>query len=66
MLAEALREAAQAGDLRPDLDPEVEAANMTAVLDGLRLQWLLSGGGVSMAQGMRAYVHGAIERLSAP
>lgn len=66
MLAEALREAAQAGDLRADLDPVLEAANMTAVLDGLRLQWLLSGGGVSMAQGMRAYVHGAIERLSAP
>lgn len=66
MLAEALREAAQAGDLRPDLDPELEAANMTAVLDGLRLQWLLSGGGVSMAEGMRAYVHGAIKRLSAP
>ena len=66
MLAGALREAAQTGDLRPDLNPEVEAANMTAVLDGLRLQWLLSGGAVSMAEGMRAYVHGAIKRLSPP
>lgn len=66
MLAEAFAEAAQAGDLRPDLDPEVEAVNMTAVLDGLRLQWLLSGGAVSMAGGMRAYVGGTIARLSPP
>ena len=65
MLAEAFREAAQAGDLRGDLDPDLEAANMTAVLDGLRLQWLLSGGAVSMADGMRAYVQGVIKRLSA-
>lgn len=64
MLAEAFREAAQAGDLRADLDPDLEAANMTAVLDGLRLQWLLSGGAVSMASGMRAYVQGVIKRLS--
>lgn len=64
MLAEAFREAAQAGDLRADLDAEVEAANMTAVLDGLRLQWLLSSGAVSMAGGMRAYVEGALARLS--
>ena len=65
MLAEAFREAAQAGDLRADLDPDLEAANMTAVLDGLRLQWLLSGGAVSMADGMRAYVQGLIKGLSA-
>lgn len=66
MLAEAFREAAQAGDLRADLDPDLEAANMTAVLDGLRLQWLLSGGAVSMADGMRAYVQGVIKRLATP
>lgn len=64
MLAEAFREAAQAGDLQADLDPDLEAANMTAVLDGLRLQWLLSGGAVSMADGMRAYVQGVIKRLA--
>lgn len=66
MLAQAFREAAQAGDLRADLDAQLEAANMTAVLDGLRLQWLLSGGAISMADGMRAYVRGTIKRLSAP
>ena len=66
MLAKAFADAAHAGDLRPDLDPQMEAANMTAVLDGLRLQWLLSGGAVSMAAGMRAYVQGVIARLSPP
>ena len=50
--------------LTGDFDSGVEAANMTAVLDGLRLQWLLSDGAVSMAGGMRAYVAGVIARLS--
>jgi len=64
MLAQAFVEARAHGDLRADLDPETEAANMTAVLDGLRLQWLLSGGQVSLADNMRAYVNGVIERLA--
>ena len=65
MLQRAFEDARDAGDLRSDFDPAVEAANMTAVLDGLRLQWLLSDGAVSMAGGMRAYVQGVIARLSA-
>ncbi|WP_312165585.1 TetR/AcrR family transcriptional regulator [Phenylobacterium sp.] len=64
MLAQAFEEARRAGDLTGDFDPAIEAANMTAVLDGLRLQWLLSDGAVSMAEGMRAYVGGVIARLS--
>lgn len=64
MLAEAFEEARRAGDLMGDFDPAVEAANMTAVLDGLRLQWLLSDGAVSMSGGMRAYVAGVIARLT--
>ena len=64
MLTQAFEEARRAGDLTGDFDPGVEAANMTAVLDGLRLQWLLSDGAVSMAGGMRAYVTGVIARLS--
>ncbi|MEW5686713.1 MAG: TetR/AcrR family transcriptional regulator [Pseudomonadota bacterium] len=64
MLAQAFVEAREHGDLRPDLDPQVEAANMTAVLDGLRLQWLLSGGAISIAGNMRSYVLGVIERFS--
>ena len=64
MLAQAFEEARRAGDLVGDFDAGVEAGNMTAVLDGLRLQWLLSDGAVSMAGGMRAYVNGVIARLS--
>ncbi|PZQ64231.1 MAG: TetR family transcriptional regulator [Phenylobacterium zucineum] len=64
MLAEAFVEARAKGDLRAELDPQVEAANMTAVLDGLRLQWLLSGGTIPIAGNMRAYVLGVIERLA--
>ncbi|ATQ42252.1 TetR/AcrR family transcriptional regulator [Caulobacter mirabilis] len=64
MLTTAFEEARRAGDLIGDFDPAVEAANMTAVLDGLRLQWLLSDGAVSMADGMRAYVGGVIARLA--
>ena len=64
MLTQAFEEARRAGDLAGDFDSGVEAANMTAVLDGLRLQWLLSDGAVSMAGGMRAYVRGVIARLS--
>lgn len=63
MLATAFSEAAQRGELAADLDPESEAANMTAVLDGLRLQWMLSGGRISLADNMRAYVTGLIRRL---
>jgi len=43
----------------------LDTADMTAVLDGLRRQWRLSGGGISMAQEMGAHMHGAIKRLSA-
>lgn len=64
MLVQAFEEARRAGDLTGAFDPAIEAANMTAVLDGLRLQWLLSDGDVSMADGMRAYVGGVIARLS--
>ena len=65
MLAQAFEDARAAGDFAEDCDPQLEAANLTAVLDGLRLQWLLSGGEVSLAKGVRAYVEGVLERLSA-
>jgi len=64
MLADAFAVARDSGDFRTDVDPAAEAANMTAVLDGLRLQWLLSGRAVPIAANMRAYVNGVIARLS--
>nr|WP_281360597.1 TetR family transcriptional regulator C-terminal domain-containing protein [Psychromicrobium silvestre] len=36
----AIQESIQAGELRPDTDPEAIAELFTAVMDGLQLQWL--------------------------
>ena len=45
-----------AGIYRTDFDPQIEAVLMLAVLDGLRLQWLLSHGRISMAEAMRYFI----------
>lgn len=45
-----------AGVFRTDFDPTMEAALMLATLDGLRLQWLLSDGRISMAEAMRYFI----------
>ena len=59
----AFRDAAKAGDLRPDLDAEHEAAALIAHLDGIRLQWLLLDKSVSMADSVRTYVDSTLARL---
>jgi AcrR family transcriptional regulator len=46
----------KAGVFRTDFDPHLEAVLMLAALDGLRLQWLLSGGRISMAEAMRYFI----------
>jgi len=56
--------ARDAGDFKANTDPLQEAVLMIAALDGLRLQWFLSKGRISMAKGMHAYVRSAIQRLS--
>jgi AcrR family transcriptional regulator len=63
-LARIFATARRAGDFKPDTNPMQEAVLMISALDGLRLQWILSKGKVSMARGMRAYVTATIERLS--
>ncbi|MBL8559771.1 MAG: TetR/AcrR family transcriptional regulator [Hyphomonadaceae bacterium] len=45
-----------AGVFRKDFDPHTEAVLMLATLDGLRLQWLLSDGKISMADAMRYFI----------
>lgn len=64
-LAAAFSDARDQGALSRQTDPKAEAELMIAVLDGLRLQWILSEGKVSMANGMRRYVQGVLERLKA-
>ncbi len=59
----AFASAASSGDLRADLDPVHEASALVAHLDGIRLQWFLTDGGVSMADSVRRYVDDTLARL---
>lgn len=40
--SEAIVAAQEAGDIRPDVDPERAAINLIALSDGLQLQWLIN------------------------
>lgn len=53
----------KAGIFKTDFDPHIEAVLMLATLDGLRLQWLLSGGRISMADAMRYFVRHMEDRI---
>jgi AcrR family transcriptional regulator len=53
------------GVFRSDFDPQIEAILMLATLDGLRLQWLLSGGRISMADAMRYFIRHMEARIRA-
>jgi hypothetical protein len=48
-LENAYAQAQAAGDLRRDLDPPVASRQLVALMDGLQVQWLLSGQPVDMA-----------------
>ena len=61
---QAFADAAAAGDLRADLDPEREASALIAHLDGARLQWFLLDRATSLADSVRAYVDQTLERLA--
>jgi hypothetical protein len=56
--------AASSGDLRAELDPVAEARALIAHLDGIRLQWFLADRSFSLADAVRRYVDGALERLA--
>lgn len=53
--ARALRSAARAGHLRPGTDPDEAAVCLTAVMDGLQVQWLLDSR-IDLAQHARAAI----------
>ena len=48
-VTEALAEACELGETRPDLNPEEAATAIIAVMDGLQIQWLLAPDSVDMA-----------------
>lgn len=54
LLARALGEVADDGGLREGVDPALAARIVTAVMDGLQVQWLLDRDAVDMAAGLRA------------
>jgi AcrR family transcriptional regulator len=51
--ATALRRARGAGHLRADVDPDAAAIELTALMDGLQIQWLLAPDAVDMAAAIR-------------
>ena len=52
----AFDEAAEQGQLRPDVDTAVASRAVIALLDGLQLQWLLHRDQVDMADELRRYL----------
>jgi AcrR family transcriptional regulator len=59
----ALRRAREHGALRPDADPAALAVELTALMDGLQLQWLLNPAAVDMAGQVRGRIQ---ESLTVP
>jgi AcrR family transcriptional regulator len=53
----ALDEAAEAGHLRPGVDPAAAARMYIALLDGLQVQWLLDPDAVDMADVVQQFTH---------
>jgi len=56
--------AATRGNLRSDLNPLREASALIAHLDGIRLQWFLMDRSFPIADSVRAYIDGVLERLA--
>jgi AcrR family transcriptional regulator len=52
----AYRQAGDAGELRPEVDPEIAGRQLIALMDGMQVQWLLDGGRTDMIGAVRALV----------
>lgn len=52
----AFQEAAELGQLQPDVDCLGAARSLVALMDGLQIQWLLDPGGVDMAAELRRHL----------
>ncbi len=50
------RRARDEGALRDHVDPALAASQLTALMDGLQVQWLLDDGATDMVAGVRAFV----------
>ena len=64
-VAEMIRRSQAAGTVRPDVDPEAEAADMYAILEGLVMHHLLDPSQVSIEAGLRRYAGRMLDAISA-
>lgn len=62
-MTSAFEDAQAAGEIVPEVDPEVEARLMLAAMDGARLQYFYGDGEVSMADLIRNHVDRMLERI---
>lgn len=61
-----IREGVDRGEIRADVDPEREAYDLVAWLDGIRLQWLLSEPEIDLAALVAHHFDDLVERLALP
>lgn len=59
-----VREGIARGEIRPDVDPDLEASAMIAFLDGIRLQWFYTDRKLPLADTVRRYFDQIVERLA--
>jgi AcrR family transcriptional regulator len=59
-----IAQATEAGDVRAEVDGIFEATAFLAFLDGLRLQYFYSDGGVSLSANLTKYVDQLVARIS--
>ena len=59
-----VREGVARGEIRPEVDAELEASAMIAFLDGIRLQWFYSDRHMPLAEAVRWYFDQVVERLA--
>jgi AcrR family transcriptional regulator len=64
-VAKTIRQGIERGEIKADVDAVHEATALVAFLDGIRLQWFLSDGKVSIAEHYRHYIDHLVERISA-
>jgi len=62
----AIREGIDRGEIRPDVDPEREASDLIAWLDGIRLQWLLSDAEIDLGALVARHFDDLVERIALP
>lgn len=59
-----MRQGIARGEIRPDIDAEKEAIGIVAFLDGVRLQWLLSGRELPIVDLTRGFFEDLADRIA--